>query len=249
MSIQSKNNLKSSSRSLLLVIMFCCSNSLFASLNQVEMSLSLPLKNRQKILLDLGAHSYVELQKIAKNNNKDLNLRWRAITTLGMMYPKSALPLLEKFLSSKKWFLRNASLLALSHGNRSRLKHWLNRSLKDKSLIVRTTAVQIIERLRLREFKSKLWQGLYQRGNFYKKESLWIRKYMARALSKMATSDYLPKFARLINDKDHRLHPYTIRSLETLTQIKFPEEKSFVDKTKRWRKWVKRFQSENSITL
>ena len=99
------------------------------------------------MLSNLGEQSYKELSAIAVSSQKDMDLRWRAIVSLGMLYPKTSQKNLVEWLQSKKWFIRNAAIIGLSHGDIDALKPQLIKIMDDPALVVRTSAVQIIHKL------------------------------------------------------------------------------------------------------
>lgn len=147
-------------------------------------ALRLPRKNRLMTLR--GQHQvFDKLHEIALNEKLNLKLRWRAITTMGELSPVESKPYLENF-SSKQWFLRNAAMIAISHADRPSAIKWAEKMLNDSSLMVRTSAVQTIKKIRGIELQDRLWEKLNHNQNFHRGKSLWIRKHIADVLAEFA---------------------------------------------------------------
>jgi HEAT repeat protein len=209
-----------------------------ASLNPVEMALGLPLKNRNLVLSELGQESFKELRNIAINDKKAMNLRWRAIVSLGMLYPLTSETLLHKLIGSKKWFIRNSAIIGLSYGNKETILPILKKLMSDPSLVVRTSVVQIIEKLSLNELKPLMWKKLYAAENYRKSESLWVRKYLAKALAKLSSDEDISKLMILLEDQDEKLWAYALTGLKKITgrQIAQQNEPLLAQKQK-WKNW------------
>ncbi len=223
---------------LILITIFLISTNSFAIVHPVEMALTLPLKNRNEVLSNLGKGSFNELKAIASDKKKDMNLRWRAIVSLGMLYPLDAKSDLGTWVHSKKWFVRNASVIALSHGDHNFLISKLKVLINDPSLVVRTSVVQVIDKLKLTSLKPILWKKLYAKENYRKNESLWIRKHIVRALSHMAHKREAQKFIRVLTDKDESLLPYALKALNRAVSRRVALKKDPVHLQKqKWQEW------------
>lgn len=192
----------------------------------VALALRLPINNRVEALSDLGDRSVEGLKFLVFDNEQSLQLRWRAMTALGRLHPQEAEPVIDKALQSREWYMRNAALLALEHGDRERALRWTRQLLSDPALVVRTAAVQTATRIGARELEAQLWDQLYAEQNFKNGESLWVRRHIAKTLAGFASPGQEERFVRLLGDKDVRVHPWAIRALERLTgeQLAAPEE-------------------------
>jgi HEAT repeat protein len=169
---------------------------------EAVLALRLPAENRMSALRALGPHIFDVLEQLNEDRSQTLQVRWRALTALGELNPQKALPILQKGLVSSDWFQRNASLLALQFGSRETALTAAARLLEDPSLIVRTSAVQVMTQFHDKEHEDLLWKKLYSAENFSHGQSLWIRKYIARALVQIATPKSLPKLQRMRDDED-----------------------------------------------
>ncbi|MGE0529157.1 MAG: HEAT repeat domain-containing protein, partial [Bdellovibrionales bacterium] len=174
----------------------------------------------------------------AADSKAPLKLRWRAVTTMGKLDPEGFRGPLDAALTSPEWFMRNAALIALKHGDRERALTWSTRLLRDPALLVRTQAVRNLIDLDAREAEPILWQQLYDKRNFRKGESLWIRRHLAEAVARFAMAGRARNFERLLRDSDTRLHKWAILGLENVTGLRMSDRKEPVEI--RRQKWLAR---------
>ncbi len=201
-------------------------------------SLKLPRKNRlQNLKSKIGALD--KLHFIANDNKQPLRVRWRAITTMGEMAPIKAQKHLEKLLVRKEWFLRNAAMIGISHSARPVVMEWAERLLNDRSLMVRTSAVQAIKKVKGVELQDVLWEKINSKENFHRGKSLWIRKHMADTLASFAYKGDETKFLRLLLDRDKRLHPFALRGLRKSTGLKIQSNRNLEQRRLAWIKYYK----------
>lgn len=197
-----------------------------------------PLSERLVMIKTLGEKGIATLKELAFDNQESLETRWRATTALGQVWPKEALPVLEKALSSDEWFMRNAAMIALTHGSRAKALEWSEKLLDDKALVVRTAAVQAADRINAKELSEKLWARLHAKENFRNNQSLWIRKHIVRTLSKFGRPDDTPKFISLLRTNDSELHPYAVKGLERATgQVLGGNKTTTYWKKEKWLSW------------
>lgn len=193
------------------------------------------LPERIALLHSAGKPAFEELKKIAFDQNAALQDRWRAITAMGQVDSQGALKTLEAAIVSREWFVRNAALIAMTHGPREKSLEWANRLLSDKALVVRTAAVQTIDKLGGKELSSELWNKLNAKENFRGTHSLWIRRHIVRALSRFPSPLDEKKFLSVLHDPDQSLHQWAIAGLEKITGKKLGESKDPVSsKREKW---------------
>lgn len=202
------------------------------------MALRLPLQNRLQALKSRGEVARQSLERLAMDQKQDLQTRWRSITALGRLYPIESKSTLEEAVRSDHWYLRNAGILALSHGPRDMAIQWAKKLLDDPALVVRTAAVQTLEAVRGVEAENLLWQKLNANENFHNGKSLWVRKHIARLLSHFAKPGQEGKFIAILKDQDERLHPYAVQALKKMTGQKLTDNaKSFQEQRQAWLNW------------
>lgn len=186
--------------------------------------------------------SYQKLIETAFDEQKPLQIRWRSLTTMGLLDARYFQKHLEKALVSKEWFVRNAALIAVLNAPRDEAVKWSIHLLGDPSLMVRTQAVRNLVGLEAREAESSLWRQIWNKSNFRGKESLWVRAHIAEALGRLAHPGNPQPFLRLILDPDERLHKWAILGLEKTTGYKLSHSQEPVEVQRQ--KWLARLGAD-----
>lgn len=201
---------------------------IFAFVASSSIVLAAPIPESVKILPTLQ-----RLKSIAFNRNDSLRDRWLAVTTAGRIYKRRAEPFLEQAMQRHEWFLRNAALVVVPFGQHKWAVQWSCKLLNDPALVVRTAAVEALRKLHAKIARPELWRKLYARENFRHGDSLWIRQYIVKALTAMATPKDEGQFIRLLSDRDSSLHPMAIAALQKLALLNFKT-------AAQWDSWWKR---------
>lgn len=207
-----------------------------------ESLLERPMTARLAEFKKLGFKAHKALEHIAFDRTQSLQIRWRAVTTMGKWDALQFRPQLDRALASKEWFMRNAALIALQNDERPRAIAWSQRMLEDKSLVVRTQAVRNLIELNASESEPLLWKEISNRRNFRKGESLWIRAHIAEALAHFAVQGRAQNFQKLLLDEDERLHKWALVGLETITGMRMSGKQEPLDV--RRQKWLSRLESD-----
>ncbi|MGZ3771533.1 MAG: HEAT repeat domain-containing protein [Bdellovibrio sp.] len=187
--------------------------------------LKLPTENRKIIIQAQGNQHYQNFISVAFNDSQPLALRWRALTAAAEVRGSEATADLLKAGAHKEWYMRNAALVALAEVNPIQGEQLAKKLLKDKALVVRSAAVETLQKNLSPENRDLLWEELNQNYNFKNTESLWIRKQIVGVLSQKPLDRETKLFAQLLFDKDASVHAPAIRGLEKLTGVKLGEEK------------------------
>ena len=185
--------------------------------HNIRMILALPLENRNQALSDYGWRGFEVLKRFVFSNKEKMPVRWKALLSMARLYPERALPVVQKALQSRLWFLKNAGLIAMEILNPDKSVKWAARFLDDPSLIVRTAAVDMIKRHKARQYKTRLLEKLNAPDSFYKNKSLWIRRHIVSALADFCEPGEEQMFISLLKDPDNRLHLSAVLALEKLT--------------------------------
>lgn len=170
----------------IILILFLYSNILLAA---VDKNSSGALDKDQKVLLarfEKGAMSKAELKKL---QNETINYygkavpvlisvmkgekypdknRWIATLLLGQIVGEKSAPFISKFSKHENWMLRLASLKTLLALSRKEHSNLYREALKDKSLLVRSQAIDNITKLDLRSEAPYVWKMLFDSENYYK---------------------------------------------------------------------------------
>ena len=202
-------------------------------LKLVRMALQLPSEQRIQSLKKMP-WAVDLITQVAFDKKSPLTERWKSLTALGRLKPQS--PALENAVQHRDWFMRNAGLLAMSHGPKKRTLKWSRKLLDDPALVVRTAAVKMIRSLNGKELENLLWEKLRSKENFKSGESLWIRKHIVETLGDFSKPGYEARFVRLLNDKDPRVHQSAINALEKITNSRL-KGKTTAKRRKAWLSW------------
>ena len=122
----------------------------------------------KKDVFTLGGKAVPTLIKVMKGQKYPDRSRWTATFLLGRIMGKKSSPFLLKFLNHPNWVLRLASLKTLLILKENNLGQVLKKSLKDKSLLVRSQALENIKRLNLKEYSRDVWEMLFDERNYHK---------------------------------------------------------------------------------
>lgn len=188
--------------------------------------LNLPAENRSQALLATTEDMYKDFVKVAFSEDQSMRLRWRALMLAAENRREKATPDLLKASVHKQWFMRNAALVALAEVNESEAQKLAKKLLKDKALVVRSAAVDILQKNPRPEIRDLLWGELAQKYNFRNQESLWIRSQILEVLAQKPADHEIKLFTKLLNDKDARVQVAAVGGMEKLTGVKLGDGKS-----------------------
>lgn len=176
----------------------------------------------------------------ASNNKLDMNARWRALIKAGDLTNVGVTPKqinqIKFFSSDKDWYMRNASLIALAKINSVEASVEAKKLLNDKSLVVRSAAVDILAKSLTAEHKKILAEEFNKPYNFHKKSSLWIRKQIIEKLIVFADIKDRHFFVNSLFDSDVEIAQLSAKALEKITGQQVGDIKSI----EKWQSIVKK---------
>lgn len=229
-----------------LLMVQLCALTAFAAPSAVMDVLQLPPENRRMLLKQPGGDEiFKKLSQIAFADDQSMTMRWRALVSLADMTSEKALPLLKKAAASDKWFMRNAALVAMEQSHPLQAEVWARKLLKDKALVVRSAAVQTLQKFGSEENRDLLWAEMDEKYNFRKDTSLWIRSQIVEGLGQKPESHEMKIFARLLKDKDSRVGVAAVHGLERITGVKLNENPvSDAKKISLWQSYIEKEKIE-----
>lgn len=187
-----------------------------------------------------GAGDFSKYIDMAANNKLDMNSRWRAlISASDFATEKESVKQINQikvFTSNKDWYMRNASLIALAKISSVDAIVEAKKLLNDKSLVVRSAAVDVLGESLTAEHKKILTEEFDKPYNFHKKSSLWIRKQILEKLFINVDIRDRHFFVKNLFDSDVQIAELSGKALEKLTGQKV-EDFKFVEK---WQNIVKK---------
>lgn len=173
---------------------------------------------------------------IAKNTKLPMSARWQALIKAADVATYAQIEQIKSFAKSKEWYMRNASLVALEKIN---VNHAMNEAqflLKDKALVVRSAAVDVLSRKFTRENRNLMAAELSKPYNFSGKQSLWIRPKIFNLIAEKATTDDRAFFTKYLFDTDTKIARSAAATLEKITNVSFADKNKVSD----WQAYVKK---------
>lgn len=156
----------------------------------------------------------------AADSKLAMNRRWAALINAAKaadFEKPEQLIQIRKFAESKDWYMRNATLVALNKIDRTAAMSEAKKLLYDKSLVVRSAAVEIISTNLNDENKTILSVEMSKAYNFHKTSSLWIRKQIVEKLSVDASLADRDFFVRTLFDSDQEIARMSAKTLSRIT--------------------------------
>jgi HEAT repeat protein len=202
--------------------------------------LSMPDGNQKQVAQGKADVLYPALIRISRSSTESMQTRWRALTLASSLKSQEVLPELEQALSAPEWFMRNAALVSLEQYHPKRAQTAAQALLKDKALVVRSAAVQVLGKKMDDKTRDLFWEQLASAQNFRRKQSLWIRGQMLSLLAESPQSRETGLFAKALNDDDVKIQAPAIAALEKLTQKVLGTHKTALsEKRALWVQWAK----------
>jgi HEAT repeat protein len=191
------------------------------------------------LLFSLNVWSYVQSESDhiarAKNQSLAMSQRWDALIKAAEAADGVQMKQVLEFAKSKDWYMRNALLVALDKMGTDLVYDNAKLLLSDKALVVRSAAVDILNRLENQEVRGLLAKELNRSYNFVGKKSLWIRAQIMKGLVKRPYQSEREYFAKLLFDKDPEISGLSISALEKISNVHFDGENRLAS----WQKFVK----------
>jgi HEAT repeat protein len=124
------------------------------------------IKQLKQATLKLASKAIPVLIKVMKSDDFPDKNRWAATFLVGRIMGKKASPFIAKYSEHPNWIMRLASLKTLLALGEKEYKGLYAKKLQDKSLIVRTQALQNINHFNLTELAPSVWAMLYDKSNY-----------------------------------------------------------------------------------
>lgn len=174
----------------------------------------------------------------AQNRSMSMSTRWKALLDAAQSADGEEILKIKDFAKSSDWYMRNASLVALDKAGNDLVYDQAKDLVSDKSLVVRSAAVDILSRRHNDETRKILSQELTKSYNFNQSSSLWIRPQIMKYLIEKPKKDDRDFFVKHLYDKDEKVAFYSANALEKMTQIRYTGKNS-KDVINQWKTHVK----------
>ena len=147
----------------------------------------------------------------------DYQVQWNRIFQLADNPTAQNKKAVLKALQSSDWYMKDAGLRAVPRFSVAESRTWARKLLDDSSLVVRTTAVQVLAEVQTEADRSLFWKKLTSKENFHSGQSLWIRRHLVQALAMKPDPTEKPRFEALLKDPDTRLYPAAHQALDRIS--------------------------------
>lgn len=174
--------------------------------------------------------------KIAQDGKSPMSARWKALIEAAEMANYSQIEEIKAFAKSKDWYMRNAALVALEKINVNHAMDEAQVLLKDKALVVRSAAVDILAKRFTRENRNLMAIELSKPYNFSGKQSLWIRPKIFNLIASKAAIEDRGFYAKYLFDSDEKIAQTAASTLEKITDVSFQGKNRVND----WRQYAKK---------
>lgn len=178
--------------------------------------LSLPLNN-QKRLLKSDTPTIDRLVKVAKDAALPLDVRWKSIMALGFLEGQNFNPKYMSLVGSKEWFVKNGLLIAMNENNHPQRFEAAKKLVKDPSLIVRSSAFDIL--MQESSHRDLLWEELFSAQNIKKKRSLWVRPKIINYMAQNPKSYERAFFERLSKEAEPEIVSLANKGLQKIKSL------------------------------
>jgi len=183
-----------------------------------------------------AANDFKSQINIAQNPRNPMSMRWQALVNAADLASFSQIEEIKDFAKNKDWYMRNAALVALDKINVNHAVEEAQILLKDKALVVRSAAVDILSKRYTRENRNLMAVELSKPYNFAGKQSLWIRSKIFNVIAAKASIDDRAFFAKYLFDHDEKIAGAAAMTLERLTEVTLANK----NKVAEWRDYVKK---------
>lgn len=180
---------------------------------------------------------YSDFMKLAGKSEQPMRLRWKSLMLASNVHPEKALNDLPQMANSNTWFVRNAALFAIHEIDKAAGQKMARQLISDKSLVVRSAAVDVLTKDLAMVDRDLLWSELGKNYNYRGEQSLWIRGQIVQQLSQKPKSEELKRFAKAIFEKDPDVRLAASVGLSKLSDVKFGHTEKAI---KSWQEYVRR---------
>lgn len=216
-----------------------------ASVSVIDV-LTLPSNNQLQAAVAHKQSLIPELKNFARDEKQAMDLRWKSLSLLAALSPVQVVSELDYFINAKEWYMRNAALLIADKYFPDKGGAFARQLLKDKALVVRSAAVDVLSAKLQEVDRDLLWQESAEQRNYRHKKSLWIRAKIILALAKDPTARDSAMFQSLLKDSEFKIQVASIKALEKIHSKKLGvATDSVAVKAELWRKFAKASNIKN----
>lgn len=178
---------------------------------------------------EYGPPALSALHQLALDEKNAESARWISIFAIAKIGEENSFHYLKQYMNHSHWMIRDAALKAAAAIDAQRLSDSIQKRLQDPALAVRTTAVQVIQKLNLKSAAPKLVAQLHHPMNYYDAQALqkplWIHKYILQALLHFDYQAATPDLVKLLEKiKEPRMQRSLLATLAKLNHKDFSKK-------------------------
>ncbi len=165
-----------------------------------------------------GEPAYEVLQALAFDDRLPMENRWKSLMVLTKLAGHKSLPVLEKALQDRHWFMRSAGLTAIGSVDKKKSVQWAYKKFKsDPALMVRMKAFELLRDKQNNSITELFWHKLNSADSFHQDKSLWIRQDIAYELLQRSRKKDLKRWVDVLHGKDSKLQAIASQALSKLS--------------------------------
>ncbi len=198
----------------------------------------LPEADRMAAFEQLVADGYGdELIALAERPEGDARQRWVCIRVLGKIDSPPGIQALERLLHDDISGIRAAAAAALGDAGHREHAEKVAALLEDPAVIVRAAAADALTLLAAPSAVPYLSRALDDPSNFYRGESLWVRRHYVDALGASQDKGALPALVRCLDDGDATVVDAALQALEKVSGVSFADGRTEEEQIQAWQRW------------
>lgn len=176
----------------------------------------------QEVAKHYGVAAAQPLREIAQDENEREEMRWATLFGVARISGKESVGLIRQFMKHSSWMLRDAALKTAAALDARELKPEIEDKLNDDALVVRTTAVDTIGHMKMKDSAPKLVGALFDSKNYHRGKPLWIHHHIFGVLKTFRYEKAVPKLVELLETRENeKFQGEIIQTLEDLTGKSF----------------------------
>ncbi len=178
-----------------------------------------------------------ELIAKAEDPDADARQRWVIIRAIGKIHSPPGVAALERLLADDISGIRAAAAMALGDTGDGAHAPKIAGLLEDPAIIVRASAADALTLLAAPEAVPYLARALDDPSNFYRGESLWVRRHFVVALGAAQDKSALPALVRCLDDADQHIVHASLTALEQVSGVSWADGRSIDEQIQAWQRW------------
>lgn len=177
------------------------------------------------------------LIQLAEDQSLDARQRYVAVRALGRVDSPPGQEALIRLLADDISGIRAAAAAALGEAHHAEHALKIAALLEDPATIVRAAAADALVSLPEEAVIPYLERALWDPSNFYRGQSLWVRRHFVDALGATGGRAALPSLVRCLQDADSTVVESALAALEKVSGLSWADGRSRDEQIQAWQRW------------